>query len=132
MAAPVPVRLDPQRRGDPFSYSSALQGSWIASNFPGGFFFTLRGDIPASAQADDEDEYSTSHKSGVVAQATSDDGEITFADDTHFTVALNSDDTNGWPLTTLHWDLVGVVSATVRHTISSGTVLVYGDVTRGH
>lgn len=121
MAILFPITLDPQMRGDPFGYSSVLSGDWVESMFPGGFLWTLRARKPPSTTVTDTD---------AIDQASSDDGEIVFADDTHFTIALPSPRTTTWPSKTCFWDLQGKISDDAKHTLAWGTIIVMADMTR--
>lgn len=117
------IKLDSQRRGDPFDYSSALEDDWVESDFPGGFQLTLRTSIPESSVTDDEDE-------GVVDKARSSAGEIVFSDTKNFRCFLSSVRTKPWPPQTLYWDFAGKVDDEHSYTLKSGTIVIQGDVTR--
>jgi hypothetical protein len=110
-------------RGDTFKYSSTLGGSWLVSDFTGGFKFTLRTAIPPTSVVNDAD-------AGVVAQASVATGEITFSG-ADFTITIPKEVTTLWPAKTLQWDLQGVVTANgYCKTIDRGTIQIVGDVTR--
>lgn len=125
--------LDPQYRGDPFEYTSSLRGSVVVNGvaalatqsvFTAGFAFTLRkGILVSSTPPDDSD-------SGVVDQATSQAGEITFSTTTAFRIFLPSTRTTLWPLGRLVWDFVGTIDDDHSYTIASGTITIVGDVKR--
>lgn len=96
--------------------------------FPGGFVFTLRTEIPPSSQLDDTDTIATG--GGVVDQATSAVGEITFSDSTNFNILIPTERTRLWLLGPLVWDFKGVISAHNVQPIAYGDIRVFGDVTR--
>ncbi len=126
MTAPkYDILLDPQRRGNPFRYSSALENSWVYTMFDGGILFTVRKRVPPSTVLDDTD-------ADVVAQVSLAGGGIIFTSTTAFTVLIPGSVTKLWPAKVLHWDMQGIVLGTPDspYDIAAGTVPVLGDVTR--
>lgn len=122
-----PTVLDPQRRGDPFVYKGVLDGGWQNAMFPGGFKFTLRAFLPPTSQTTDTDTFPAG---GVIDQATSAAGEITFSDAVTFFVTFLSMRTTNWPARKLFWDMVGTVDSGHSYTLDSGTIQILPDVTR--
>ncbi len=116
--------LEPHLRGDTFRYEFDLGNDWLGVDFSGGVKFTLRKRLPSTSVTSDSD-------AGVVDQATSDAGEITFSGETGI-IVIPKERTQNWPAPkTLYWDIQGTVTATgYRKTIDGGTIAIESDVTR--
>lgn len=123
------IALDHIRRGTEFSYSSSLTDGWTAAMFTGGILFTLRSKLPPSSRLDDTDTLASGGE--MVHQASVANGQITFANDTDFTVLIPAASTHVWPVKRLFWDMQGKVTVGARVLdIASGTITVTPDVTR--
>lgn len=117
----VPVKLDDQERGDDFDYSGTLGGGYTASMIDE-MWFTLRTEVPDSTTTDD---------TGAVAQAKLSTDEITFSDDTNFSVVLPATKTTAWPNGWLLWDCQVRIAGTGQiRTIARGNIEIVGDITR--
>lgn len=125
MADPVPyVVLDPQVRGDEFSYTSGtIANSWVQSMFTGGVRMTFwEGDFPKSANVGD---------SSAIDQATTAAGDLTFPTTSTIKVLIPGARTTRWPSGKLVFDVQGVVTIGARVlTLCRGEVLILGDATR--
>jgi hypothetical protein len=115
--------LDPQVRGDPFTYHGVLGNGWTQASFSE-MRFTLRERTAASTTITDTD---------AVDQALKTASEIVFTSDTAFTVSFPSSRTTEWPAKLLKWDLQGTVagsSPVASRTIDYGEIVIVPDVTR--
>lgn len=114
------IRLDPQRRGDPFDYSSTLTDGYVSSMIDE-MWFTLRTAVPDSTVNDDAD---------AIDQGKLTSSEITFSDATNFSVKIPGARTKAWPVDVVVWDCRVRVSGIDDFIIASGTLLISGDITR--
>lgn len=116
--------LPPLARGDtlitpPFT----LINGWVASNFTGGIWFTVR-DKPAAA-----DDVTDADAIGQVSVAG---GGIVFSSTTEGVATIAASVTTAWSLGNKYWDLQGVITGPPQrvHTLASGRIFVGSDVTR--
>jgi len=116
--------LEPLKRGDTLiTPTFTLINGWVASNFTGGIWFTVRDTL---APADDVTD------SGAIGQVSVAGGGIVFSSTTEGVVTIAASVTTEWTPGNKYWDLQGVITGPPQrvHTLASGRILVASDITR--